>query len=533
MSNAFNNSWQRAVFGRALPGARFVVALFAVPVFVGVVSPSVARAAFGGWEFQPYRIHARLAIDVQGGLAEKLAAELPVYLKNRVETSFAPTWVFNVELVTGAAGANVIQEIETATPEKPGDLPKDTDKLIVLAIRSTPLELQLAAREYDRYVERWSVPISRECRQVSSLPEQMFALMWHTFSPLAQVDPDPNDPKRAMLWPRGSGLPHSDGIPPWAKVGDVFLPIVRRTARGGQVVENGIQAVPWTYIEAIEAKAPAEDKQKDKGNTGNNKDKEKDKEKPKVNEKLVPKSGSTLDFQVHSGSRRPFVGRKSNRLEQLAIGVRADAAPTTLRFHARKNEKKPLIGYEALVQKPGAEEPTRIGLSDPAGNVVIQPSNERVQLLIVKHGGQLLAKLPIVPGAESLVKVPLPDDDARLAAEARLAALREDLIDVVARRNILMARARKRIENKDYAGAQELLRTLDELPGKSQFKLALDTSARLLRSDDPSMQRKIDGLFSQTQTLMNQFLDIKPISQINNELREAQQKSPAPAGKRS
>ena len=75
-------------------------------------------------------------------------------------------------------------------------------------------------------------------------------------------------------------------------------------------------------------------------------------------------------------------------------------------------------------------------------------------MLLIKHGGQLLAKLPVVPGAERRINVPLPDDEARLVAEARLAAVREDLIDVVARRNILMARTRQKIEKKDFAAAQ-------------------------------------------------------------------------------
>ena len=218
-------------------------------------------------------------------------------------------------------------------------------------------------------------------------------------------------------------------------------------------------------------------------------------------------------------------------MEQLAIGIRADAGDTTLRLHSRKTEKKPLVGYEVLRQNSGDESPTRIGVSDTSGEVRIPPGKSRIEMLVIRHGGQLLGKLPVVPGAESNVKVPLPDDDARLAAEARLAALREDLIDVVARRNILIARTRQKIDKKDFAGAQELLRMLDELPGQSQFNLTLSNSARSLRSDDPQMQRRIDQLFQATQTLTTQFLDLKPISQVHNELREAQSKPPSESDK--
>ncbi len=121
--------------------------------------------------------------------------------------------------------------------------------------------------------------------------------------------------------------------------------------------------------------------------------------------------------------------------------------------------------------------------------------------------------------------MPLPDDDARLAAEAHLAAVREDLIDVVARRNILISRARSTIRKKDFAAAQELLQELDGLPGRPQFDITLSTAQRTLRSDDPQMQRRIDQLFAATQTLFSQYLDLRPINEIHDELRAAQAKA--------
>jgi hypothetical protein len=455
---------------------------------------SLARstaAAEGGWEYQPYRIRAILAIDAPGGVAEELSTELPTYLQRRVDAALTPVWIFDVQLAAGTERDQVFTTIETATDAKPTNLPADKDKLLLLVVESNPMGFMLAAREYDQYVARWGMPIRRECRQQSALPEQLFSLAWQAFAPLAQFKADPSDPLQVTLLPRGALLPRSAEAPPWLKPGDLFQPILRRTSRGGQVLENGISSVPWTYIEVTEGK--------DKKPT----------------------------FAIHSGSRRPFGARRQGRVEQLAIGIRADAGDTTLRLHSRKTEKKPLVGYEVLRQNSGDESPTRIGVSDTAGEVRILPGKSRIEMLVIRHGGQLLGKLPVVPGAESLVKVPLPDDDARLAAEARLAALREDLIDVVARRNILIARTRQKIAKKDFAGAQELLRLLDELPGQSQFNLTLSNSARSLRSDDPQMQRRIDQLFQATQTLTTQFLDLKPISQVHNELREAQSKAPS------
>jgi hypothetical protein len=69
------------------------------------------------------------------------------------------------------------------------------------------------------------------------------------------------------------------------------------------------------------------------------------------------------------------------------------------------------------------------------------------------------------------------------------------------------------------------LRTLDDLPGRSQFELTLSSSARAIQSDDPQVRRRIEQMFQATKTLSAQFLDVKPISQLHDALREAQQKA--------
>jgi hypothetical protein len=276
---------------------------------------------------------------------------------------------------------------------------------------------------------------------------------------------------------------------PWTRPGDVFLPIFRRTSRGGQLVENGIQPVPWTYVEVVESKDPR------------------------------------TTARIHSGTRRPFGIRRQGRVDQIAIAVRSDPADTTLRLRSRVSAEKPLVGYEVFAQtdptKPDAL--ARLGSTDRDGKLAVPPAEQRVRTLILKHGGHLLARLPVVPGAQAEVDIPLPDDDARLAAEASLASLREDLIDVVARRNILMARVRQKIKNKDFDGAQKLLLEINELPGRAQFTMEITNARRRTRSDDTQIQRRIDQLFEGTQAALTQYLDTRPIDELSNELRAAQQ----------
>jgi hypothetical protein len=276
---------------------------------------------------------------------------------------------------------------------------------------------------------------------------------------------------------------------PLAKPGDVYVPILRRTMRNGQLEKkDGLQTVPWTYVEATEVK------------------------------------GNTIIGRYQSARRNPIIVRRQGRIEPLAIALHTDPDTLTLRLRSRTAAEKPLVGYEVFTQKPGDEALVPVGLTNTAGQISIPPTKTPLQFLLVKHGGQLFAKIPVLAGEKQRIDIPLPDDDARLAVEASLAAVREDLVDVVARRNILISRARQKIEKKDYDSAQELLRSLNDLPGRQQFKFTLDTARRSLRSNDPQMQRRIDRLFDTTDALLTQFLDMTPINKIHDELREAQSK---------
>ena len=210
-------------------------------------------------------------------------------------------------------------------------------------------------------------------------------------------------------------------------------------------------------------------------------------------------------------------GAKSAGLhpENIVAAATHDAAAEAV---ARVWRKDDIV----LVKRSRGSQMERVveAIAAMGGLVLFTVVDQQLREILIK--GCANAKLPVVPGAEAEIAVPLPDDDMRLEAEARLASMREELVDVVARRNILMARARHKIEQKDFDAAQELIRAVDQLPGQSQFNLTLSTASRLLRSDDPQIQRRIDQLFQATQTVLGQYLDARPISDLRAELREAQ-----------
>jgi hypothetical protein len=228
--------------------------------------------------------------------------------------------------------------------------------------------------------------------------------------------------------------------------------------------------------------------------------------------------------KIVSATQRPL-GVRRGRTALVAIGLRSGPGDSTIRLQARSAPDKPLVGYEVLAQNVDEKPMRLVGLSNGAGEVTVTPGRSPIQVLFVKSDGTIIARLPIVPGAEARVAVPLPDDDERLRVAARLTALREDMVDLVARRNIAVARVRRQIEAKNFDQARVLLESLDQLPGATQFSRQLDREAQLHRTKDVQVQRRIDNLFSQTRTALGKFLDPRPIGELHEELQQAE--SPA------
>jgi hypothetical protein len=255
----------------------------------------------------------------------------------------------------------------------------------------------------------------------------------------------------------------------------------------GRLAPGGAQIVPWTYLEISDVEP------------------------------------TQAVGRIQSGTTRPFVIRQRGRIEQVAIALGAAARETTVRLRSRIQKDKPLVGYQVFSQNTGEHETTLAGTSDDRGLVQIEPGKTAVQMLYIKSGSELLARVPIVPGFETALDVPLPDDDMRMQAAARLSAMREDLVDVVARRNIIIARVRKELEDKNFQQAQQLLEALDELPSRAQFTQNLEREQRRNRTKDPQVQHQIDQLFAGMQTMVGKFLDTQPIADLHEQLRAAQQ----------
>lgn len=442
------------------------------------------------WEGRPYCIEASLVVAAPGDLRQQLEEQLPQYLAQRANTSIGCIWRFHAAADASPLRYRMLDGLERLADK---DLPtprENEDKRLLLAVRATPWGFELSAREFDRYVERWGSVLKRLVRQREVVPEQLFALAEQAVSPLAHVIPGSSDSRPLTLELRGADLPPSRaGDFHHLRAGDVLQPFSVRKDRVGTPMPGGTASMPWTYIE-VDLPSDGE-------------------------------SGETFTGRYRSVGR-PTGVRRGGRTEIVAIGMRHDPDPSTIELRARGEKEKPLAGYEVFVQGKDSQDLSLVGKSDEAGNIRIEPGETGVRMVYVKSDGVTLALLPVVPGAQERITVPLPDDDMRLRAAARLAALREDIVDVVARRTIYMARVRQQMREKNFEEARGLLRELDELPGVTQFRRTIDLDAQLMRTDDAQVQRRIDKLFSDTRGALGKFLNPQPVAALHEELRQAE-----------
>ena len=462
---------------------RATVALQCLTLAAVLRCGSIRAADTAVWQSTPYSIHLTIFVDdlQRPGLigGQQLAAELA----RRAEASIGPLWQLEIA-VAGAAPVHLEAEATTPTWD---NLPSDVrafDKLMWLSVSLDATGSEIRCREYDAYVRRTGPIVATRCSQIRMLPENCFQLLCDVFSPLAIVEPDPGDKQRVRMDFKGEGLPRRGGAALFAKQDDIYLPILRRTNRSGELLANGVLQLPWTLLR-----------------TGND-----------------PKWTS-----VASGLRSPFGVRRVGFVEQLAIRAPRSHDSTTVRFFARHDEALGLAGYDVLLAAEDGSPPEQIGVTDSAGRFELNAQHGPIAMLYLRSGDRVLAKTPVGPGLVERVEIPISDDPARVLAESQSEAIQEELVDVVAQASILAARARAKLDDGDVAEARRLMAELNNLPGSSEFSLQINTAqrSREAQSSSERVQQKIDAQFADIRQLLTRFLQRRDIIALQAEVDAA------------
>ena len=165
-------------------------------------------------------------------------------------------------------------------------------------------------------------------------------------------------------------------------------------------------------------------------------------------------------------------------------------------------------------------------VTDRRGRVTVPLNPEKPLIwLYVSSGGNLLGRFPFIPGVSQSTTAELPDDSMRLQIESQLELLRAELIDSVARRALLMARAKGAAKASDWTRFTETLTDLDRLPKAKYFQTLLDAvKATMLKKaqakKDKGLEKKIDKLCGDSAQLIARHLSDEKIKEQRDELLE-------------
>ncbi len=365
-----------------------------------------------------------------------------------------------------------------------------SDKLMLLSVEEAEGDFLIACREFDCRGRSFGQTVRTRTVQRARLPRDCAATVAKAFSPLVRVEQSRG--RNATARVRAGGLVLNDHCASRIQERDVLRPVIRRNDRRGEPKPGGIQEVEWTYL------------------------------------MVRGREGHLLQCEVLSAMRNPLAGRTSASVEKLALLVRPRGSETQLRLFSQTDATRPLEGYEVFAKQPLPKESEeknvalRLGLTDWRGVIDVPSDAWPLRLVYVKNGTHLIARLPVVPGYLPQLSIPLPNDDKRLETEAFVKGMESTIMDLVARREILAARIRRRIEQGKIDDARQLLDEIKSFQTKDDLEMVLTGRQHSgLSSSDEREQRRIDQLLSGTRILLNKYLDPDQLVALQREVDQA------------
>jgi hypothetical protein len=450
----------------------------------------LARAQVG-WEYSPYRVQVWTAYQPVSLVPEPLQLAIGEQLRQRAETTHGAAWELSVGPAPLEMSAALRMPLEQLTAE---DLALHldsiaSDKLLLVTIDQSGEDYRVRCREIDCRARQLSPVHERSSSTLDGLALAIWDAISAAFTPLARIESV--DGKAVVARLRAAELVTDPQSRLLVQAEDVFQPVIRRNDRSGKLAPSGIVAPEWTLLRVTDV------------------------------------SNSRLSCELISGFRNPIPVKATQRTERLALLVRPAYPETRLRIVARTRPHRPLVGYELMRRVNGTEEVETVGITDSNGVVVLPAGKTRLDPLIVRNGGQLLARLPVLPGQAPELTAMVVDDDGRMQAEGFVRAFQSRVMDVVARRELLAAQIRKQLEAGKVAEAQSLLEQYRLLETRADLTRELTQQQQTIRSADRATTVRIQQQFSDAQKLLFKFLDPEQVNQLSRELAAAKARPPA------
>ncbi len=452
---------------------RWIVAVVWLALTLGLDAlPALAQPA-ALWEFAPYRVRIILARAVESPGEARSASDLASRLESQAAADWGAAAELRVETPKLVAGSQYWHGLEQPPLDEwsADSLPTD-DKLVVVALHGD----RVRVRELDLRLRQWSDLIDERLGPREWHAAQVWRAITALIQPLVLID---DVEGQTVRWrSRASALVEAETSPLLPQPGDLLRPIVRAESRSGKPL---VAPVEWTWL------------------------------------KVIAGEDGLHTARWFSGYRSPLSGRSRGQMKTYALLVRPRHSATRLVLTSQEKHQ-PLSGYELYTQADDDDESQWIGTTDVAGAVTIPRQSASLVQLIVKHGDEVLVRLPLVPGSATETRLELPDDRARLEAEGLTIGLQEQIVDLVVRRQTLLADARNSLSRDQIDEAAKLVKRVQQLPPIEVFQSELRNQRLRLQSSDGAVRAKIERLFRDTETVLATYVDAKELDQLEREL---------------
>ena len=281
-------------------------------------------------------------------------------------------------------------------------------------------------------------------------------------------------------------VPESNS-PAFIKRSDLFLPVIRRTDREGNL--KGLEPLEFTFLTV--------DKQQD----------------------------AEVRASIQSTGRNPLGQRKSKKAKKLALVIRPPQNSTTLKLLSREKQPIPMEGFtikETPVGAPRSVTGTPIGISDYRGEFEVTPSDSGLRVLVISRGGRNLMKLPIVPGLYDTVETSLPNDEVRLYSQGVFKGFQTELLGLIIQRQYVRSKLDSALEKKLVNESSEIFDELRDLESLEQFRERLSSAVSDLNTKT-SDKRELTYINKRLQTLkalISKMIEEERLIHYNKEKKE-------------
>ena len=451
----------------------------------------VAKPVVIPFDRQPYQVSVTLGVAADLGMSHAESTRLVEQVREIIRARMGLSWNAQIDLAslndpsTHTALSDRTAEEWTAVLEK-----SPFDKKLALTLDRVGTKYRLSGIEWDKTSQKCTPVVTRETFDRRRLPVLASDLAFAVFRPLVTVIAVTENTVELKVR-GGDMLPPDSSLVPF-QVGDHLTSYIRHYDKKQQL--RRIQEIPWSYLRVD----------------------------------LIDRG------YVRATQITPFVSplaASKRKAESFALKVTPYYSSTTVSVIPRGKPDAPMAGYRAeLLNRTETKDDKvedRLKLrTDRRGQVTLpyDPAHPQ-QTLFVYSGASPLAKVPVIPGHAATLRLDVPDDAPRMNVEAETELLQSELVDVVARRHVMMTRARAAAQKGDFDQVATFQKSIAELPTLEKFQqrienLRLPGVQAARNKKDKAQEGRITKLCDKITKQAVQHLDPVVLKEFETEMTE-------------